>query len=118
MSLPAYFKHIGLAILFVLATVNFTKTTINVIESSKRLDETKEEVAGLQSEKSELEEDLNYKESDEYIEKEARNKLGLVKPGEEVFVVSQVLGETSAVGTASANGEDLSNLQLWFDLFL
>ncbi|OGC47307.1 hypothetical protein A2886_01720 [candidate division WWE3 bacterium RIFCSPHIGHO2_01_FULL_42_13] len=119
MSLPAYLKYIGLTILFAVATVNFTRTTLSVIESSKRLDEAKTEVSGLEDEKANLEKELEYKQSNEYVEKEARNKLGLVQPGEELFVVSQVLGTAAHNEEADVVAKkNLDNLHLWFELFL
>ncbi len=118
MSFPAYLKYVGLTVLFAVATVNFTKTTLNVIQSSKRLDTTKDEVAQLEGQKNALEEELEYKKSDEYVEEEARNKLGLVKPGEELFVVSQVLGTTTHNDQVSTPvDENLDNLHLWLKLF-
>ena len=117
MSLPAYVKYTGLTILFLLATVNFTRTTLDVVESSKRLDEVRGEVAVLEEEKQTLETELDYKKSVEYIEKEARNKLGFVKPGEQVFVTSEVLGSTAhnAFGTRTA---EINVFRMWLDLFL
>ena len=118
MSLPAYLKYIGLSVLFTVATVNFTKTTLNVIESSKRLDETRSQVDSLEKEKVALEKELEYKESDEFVEAEARNKLGLARPGEEIFVVSQVLGSTAHNEESAAVGKrSLDNLHLWLELF-
>lgn len=113
---PAQFKYILLSILFVIATVNFTKTTLQILNSSKRLDILETEVSDLEIKKTRLKNDLEYKKSDEYIEDSARNQLGLVKPGEKLFIFPSVLG-------ASQNGDDIKNLQsrgrsnveLWFD---
>lgn len=117
MSLPAYLKYIGLTILFTVATVNFTRTTLNVIQSSKRLSDTEAQVTALEGEKTALEKDLDYKKSDEFVEAEARNKLGLAKPGEEIFVVSQVLGEAAHKQENVVAESDLDNLHLWLNLF-
>lgn len=117
MSIPAYLRHTALTILFLLATVNFTKTTLNVIESSKRLEETDADVTALEDEKILLEEELTFKKTAEFVEQEARNKLGLVKPGEEVFVTSEVLGDTAHNEGLAANTQDYSNLKLWLNLF-
>ena len=117
MSIPAYVRHTMLIILFLLATVNFTRTTLKVIESSKRLDTTEATVVALEGEKASLEDELTYKESDEYVSIEARNKLGFTQPGEEVFVTSKVLGDTAHNVEKNKTLSEYGNLRLWFNLF-
>ena len=117
MSFPAYVKYIGLVALFLLATVNFTRTTRDVLESSQRLDEIRNEVTVLKGEKIALEGELEYKKSDEFVEKEARNKLGFVRPGEEVFVPSEVLG-TGSYSDFGSNTAEVRVFRLWIELFL
>lgn len=121
MSIPAYLKYIGLTILFAVATMNFVRTTLDVIESSRRLDEMKSDVAGLNDENAKLQEELEYKKSEDFIEGEARNKLGLAKPGEELFVVEKVMGETSHNSNESGllfDNFDTTNVEKWVGLFL
>lgn len=71
---------------FVLAYNSFQKimslrsTSQKVVDAQVRLEKLKEENERLKSE-------LEYKKSDRFVEEEIRNKLGLAKPGEEVFVV-------------------------------
>lgn len=115
MGIPAYIKNLTLAILLTLAAINFSKTTLEVVDSSKRLDELKNQVSSMESEMETLEKDLDYKKTDEFIEQEARNKFGYVKPGEEIFVYPQVLSETTYNNDLYA--EEKSNPQLWFELF-
>jgi len=117
MSIPAYLKYIGLTALFLLATVNFTRTTLDVLENSQRLDEVKEEVTVLEGEKVTLEKELDYKKSVEFVEREARNKLGLVKPGEQVFVSPEVLG-TGPYSEFTDRIAEVDVFGLWVDLFL
>ncbi len=96
MMIPAHVKYILLSILFVLASVNFTRTALEIIDNSKRLDDLSQEIAGLKDEKSSLEESVTYKQTDEYIEEKARNELSLIKPGEKVYVIPDELKNTSA----------------------
>lgn len=120
MSIPAQVKYIVISLLFVLATVNFTRTTLNIIQSSKRLDNLKEEVSSLEEQKASKEAELEYKKSAEFVEEEARNKLSLVKEGEEVFVLSE--GDTKQLkdnvlsAVTRAEDSEVSNAQLWLDL--
>ena len=117
MAVPAYLRNIFITILFVVATINFTRTTLKVVESSRRLDELKVEVGGLEGQKEALEKELKYKKSDVFIEKEARNLLGFVKPGEHLFIVPLSDGEKHTSGNVLGEEEERSNPQLWMDLF-
>ena len=118
MSNSARFKYILLSILFVIATVNFTKTTLQILDSSKRLDVIKTEVSDLEIKKTRLTNDLEYKKSDEYIEDSARNQLGLIKPGEKLFIFPSVLGSSQNSSDSIKNPEagERSNVQLWLDV--
>jgi cell division protein FtsB len=119
MPLPAYVKYIFFSALLILAAVNFTRTTLNIIQRSKRLDELREEVASLESEKVNIKKDLEYRNSTDYIEKEARNKLSLVRPGEHIYISPLALSNMDdGEVLGSKGGEYKSNLELWLELFL
>jgi cell division protein FtsB len=90
MRLPAHLKYIVISILFVLAAINFTRTTLEILKSSKRLDDIKSEVSVLEEKKGNLEESIEYKKSDDYIEERARDDLNLIRPGEKVYVVADL----------------------------
>lgn len=123
MFIPAHVKYIVLSLLFTIATVNFARTTLSIVESSKRLDALKNEVSALEETKVALERELDFKSTDSFIEEEARNKLNLIKPGEEVFVMpvdkssrtitSQVLSATTEVDSVGTQ----SNFKKWVELF-
>jgi cell division protein DivIC len=117
MLIPRYTRHIILAVLFIVAAVNFTKTTLDVMESSKRLDTLRSDVVTLEEKRGRLEEELTYKKTESFIEKEARNKLGLVRPGEQVFVVRNVLGDESYRAGDTVDTGPVSNVRMWIDLF-
>lgn len=79
-----------------------------LLEAEKRLAKAKEENDNLRSE-------VKYRESEFFIEKEARDKLGLAKKGETVVVVPQegVKGEQ----TEADPYQELSNPQRWWKVF-
>jgi len=116
MSMPAQAKYIILSVLFVTAAVNFTRTTLSILENSKRLDNVKGSVAELEARKIHMEEQLAYEKTNEFIEKKARNELNMVKPGEKVFVIPQILGENTE---AKPNKEDgkMTPARAWIELF-
>ena len=129
MAMPAHTKNILLSVLFVLAAVNFTRTALEILENSKRLDGLSQEVDQLEEEKREYTNQVAYKKTDEYVEEKARNDLNLIKPGEKVYVVpsglrevdleSEVMGHKTAAEKLFLGrfGED-SNLMRWLRLFL
>lgn len=114
MSIPAYAKHIFFSVLFIIATVNFTRTTLNIIESSRRLEELKNQVSTLEEDKKSLQSDIAYKSSDFFVEAEARNKLGMALPDEKVFVSENILGLAT---TSNETNKELSALQVWLNVF-
>jgi cell division protein FtsB len=117
MSTPALAKYIIFTLLFTVAAVNFTRTTMDVLQSSQRLDNLKEEVISLEEKRSFLERTLDYKRTEEFIEESARNTLNMIKPGERVFVAPEVLAaSTEGSDMLSKTRENKSNVQLWLEL--
>ncbi|OGC51814.1 hypothetical protein A2W32_02125 [candidate division WWE3 bacterium RBG_16_37_10] len=118
MSIPAQLKYIVLSLLFILAAVNFTRTTLNTLQSSKRLEDLQNEVSVLETEKVGLEQDIAYKKTTDFIEEQARDAINLIKPGEKVYVTSQVLGKSTVSEDAMREPErEKSNPELWVELF-
>ena len=56
-------------------------------EMTKQIDALKKEVQELENNKEAMESSLQQTQTQEFVEKEAREKLGYKKPGEEVAVV-------------------------------
>lgn len=114
------FKYLLGSTLFIFLSVSFVKSSFDVLKSKDRLDEINEEVRVLENEKTEIEKDIEYKKSDEYIEEKARNELNLIKPGEKVYVVmggddpsDNVLSESDV----AQKQDDKSNWYSWYKLF-
>ena len=68
--------------------------------------------------------DYSYYSSDAYIEKIAKQNLGLVNPGEQVIVIPSTSQETAGGATADMTASDdttgikpLSNTQKWWNFF-
>ncbi len=86
MKLPARLKYIILTFLLIGGTLNALATTRKIVKSSRRLNEAEEKVLGLKEEKEKLLEDIKYKRTSDYLEETARDKLNLIKPGEEIYI--------------------------------
>ena len=126
MNFSAKLKYIGLTLLFAIASINFTRTTFEIINSSKRLDTLKGEVLSMEQEKSELEKSIEHKRTDDYVEERARDDLNMVKPGEKVFVVvgsnskkedkdDKNIAKSSSIAKRQTSSEN--NLSKWYRLF-
>jgi cell division protein FtsB len=124
-------KYIALSVLLVIAAINFTRTTLEIIKSSKRLDNIKDEISLLEQEKADLEKSIEYKKSDDFIEKTARNELNMAKSGESVYVISGLSKNDSAAnetGSGVLTGNSVAayqgkpsksrseNLSMWMKL--
>jgi len=129
MAMPAQTKYVVLSILFILASINFTRTALEILENSKRLDSLSQEVGDMEEEKKEYTNSVAYKKTDEYVEEKARDDLSMIRPGEKVYVIPQefkVLDlESKVLGQKSVSqklilgkfGED-SNVAKWLRLFI
>ena len=70
-------------------------------------------------ENKELKEKLEYVDSDEFVEKEARNKLNMSKENEVIVVlpVDKLSQLSQNVNKNKETDEDLANYQQWWHLF-
>jgi cell division protein FtsB len=68
----------------------------------------------LQQEGEALRKKLSQVETEEFIEKEARDKLNMGMPGETIVIIPDTLLATSA---ASGSSKELPNWEKWLKLF-
>lgn len=80
-------KYLVISGIFVFISISLIRSTLDVLGSSKRLTDSNTELARMESKKTQLERDIEYKKTDEYIEERARNDLNLIKPGEKAYVL-------------------------------
>ncbi|HOD01219.1 MAG TPA: septum formation initiator family protein [bacterium] len=120
-------KYIIGTIVLLLVSFGFIKSSFDVLQSKNRLDEINGEVAALDKEKQEIEKEIEYKKTDDYVEEKARNELNLIKPGEKVYVVVEnessggdVLSDISKKGNeedVEATEKKQRNWYSWYKLF-
>lgn len=80
-----------------------------IVDAQKELTRQKQENQSLKSE-------VSYAESKEFIEEVARNKLLMVKPGEQGVLIPQDLVQVIATSSAKENKNE-SNWRKWLKLF-
>jgi len=109
-------RGVGLIILGVWAVLNLGRTTFDIYKKSQRLDELRDRVEELEEERAGLEERLEFVQSPEFIEQEARDKLSMLKLGEHVVLVpsEEGHGEGEAILGVRVEGDAWKQ---WVELF-
>lgn len=82
------FRFLLLAIL-IMAIISLSQRTADLVGRAKKWQEEKKNLAQIEKENEELRAYLDYVESDSFLEKEARNSLGMSKEGEMMIVLPQ-----------------------------
>lgn len=88
-----FVRNLAISVVLLILSVSFVTTTLRVVQKGARLVEAKKELEALQQQKAALEKEAEYRKSSQFIEEEARNKLNMTKPGEEVYLKPKVLGD-------------------------
>src|SRR3990170_8487882 len=98
----------------VILAVNSAKRIHSFSQTSQKVQEAEDRLEALRKENEALKNELKYKESNEFAEKEIRDKLGLAKEGETVVILPK--DENQQVTTD--NGQlTKPNWRKWRDLF-
>lgn len=105
---------VPLMVLFILATVGWALEEYGQRQEEARLNA---EIAQLQQRYAELESQKEYLKSDEYIEKVAREELGLIKAGEKAVLVLPAPPTPTLTPTATPVAKDAaeSGWRRWLD---
>ena len=110
-------RIISITIVLILLFSSITLTK-NIWDSNRKiadLNEIKEEERSLKLENEQLEKELEKSKSKSFIEEVARNKLGLSKPGETLYVVESKPPEEVVDGDTP--DESSSNFESWLSVF-
>lgn len=94
----------------VLISVSFIRSFGRSQEIKKRIKNLESEIALLENDKNNFLQAIEYLKTDFYKEKEAREKFGLQKPGEQVIIVLPPEEEKSVV-------EEKNIIKWWQFLF-
>lgn len=108
---------LGIAILVAsLIAYNLINQISDATKSSERLSQEADNLAQLQAQNKQLKEKLSQIQSDEFIEEQARNKLGLAKAGETVVIIPEERLK-EVLGTTESAQIRLPNWLGWWRLF-
>lgn len=101
-----YKKSLVISAVLLIISIFFISGTLKIAQKSERLIQANKELMALKQEKERLEAEAEYRLSPEFVEKEARNKLNLVKPGEEVYFRPKIMGD-DLLGTQNSGSDAL-----------
>ncbi|RCW52698.1 MULTISPECIES: FtsB family cell division protein [Halanaerobium] len=73
-------------VIAVIAAFNFYQNMAKINHLENQIQKIEAEIAEAEAKNQKLKEQLENSDSHEYIEEVAREKLGLVKPGEKMFI--------------------------------
>lgn len=114
------FKRIGLIIAVSVAifiAYNLLSQILQAVKSSERLTSEAEDLFKLEAKNKELKIKLSQIKSPEFIEKEARNKLGLSKPGETVIIIPDEKIQEVLASSSAKEQKRLPNPLGWLKVF-
>ena len=83
-------SKIVLTLLVIIFSANLAKSVLETRANLGRLDRLKKEVSKLASGVESLKREEEYKKSPEFLEREARDKLGLVKKDEKLLILPEM----------------------------
>jgi cell division protein FtsB len=104
-------------LLSILLIINLTRDIYRLYRVRERIENTGEKLAQVEQENQELKEQKKYYQSDEFLEKEIRDKLQMSKPGEQIVLLPQNIGQKEN-GEEVEEKQEKQTWQKWLELFL
>ena len=96
--------------IFVVAFL-YLRGYLELVRTKYQISVVKREIEVWEERCNELRQQIEYLSSDEYVEKMAREKLGLVKPGETQFIVTDPASAGKPVEVEERPGTDPSKIR-------
>ena len=110
-----------LGLLFLLGLyliVSFSRDLWVLRQKEKEIIQSQLKLEKARVENEALKQELGHVQSEAFIEKEAREKLGMAKPGETVlFLPQEIEGIANFVSFGKNEEKELPNWQKWWKLF-
>jgi len=101
-------------VLIIIASGRESYRNYRVNQEIKNLQRKIEELQKINTELSELE---KYLQSDEFLEKEARLKLNLIRDGEKLVIIKRAEEELSSDEVKPEENKNIPNILKWWEYF-
>lgn len=109
---------LGLVMLvFIVIAYNLTSQIFNTLKSGDRLSEATNKLTQLETENKELKKRLEKVQSQEFVEQQARDKLGLAKEGETIVIIPDEKLDQILEASREAKIVRLPNWLGWWKVF-
>jgi Septum formation initiator len=117
---PPHLTMLVVGVVAVYFIVGFYGKSLDSYRIGQRAAEVHQEIAQLEARIRELQAEVAYVQSDDYVERAAREKLNLARSGDRSVVILR--GQTEALGPpgpppAASPGPSFGHLEEWLDLF-
>jgi cell division protein FtsB len=107
---------LGLCVIVLFAVLlGLAKGSVKNYQINSEIDDLKDDINNLEQKNQELSELIKYLNSSDFIEQEAKMKLGYKKPGEQVVVIAR--DKSNEEKNQAASIEEVSNPQKWWNYF-
>lgn len=112
--------YIAIVIIGVYLIINLGSNITSLWQRQKEVGITQQKLEILKKENKDLKAQSEYFQTPEFLERQAREKLGLVRPGEKQVIIEEgLLASMQAQPNASASGQGWStNWGKWWKLFV
>ena len=110
----------GAVFLGVMAAITLTRNILIISKAHANTDKLKQEIEKIKIDNEQLKQKIEMSASEEFIERQAREKLGLVKEGETVIVLpeEEALRQLSPKFIEEEHNLPDPNWKKWLKLFL
>ncbi|PXV62732.1 Septum formation initiator [Halanaerobium congolense] len=98
-----------IVIIAVIAAFNFYQNITRMTQIENKIKKIEAEIAETEAENKQLQKQIQNSDSKEYIEEVAREKLGLVKPGEKLLIPVESIKEEQGDNQGEENDNDNDN---------
>ena len=107
----------GLLIIFILVIIAAGREGYRNYKINQEIRNLRDKIEVLQKSNEELAEMEKYLQSDEFLEKEARLKLNLIRDGEKLVIIKR--SEEPRLGEVKSEeeNEEIPNIQKWWQYF-
>lgn len=104
-------------VLLILFSIALFREMMRKLEIQNEIKKLESEVTKMQNRNNELSSLIDYFKTDEFVETEGRNKLGLKMPGETVVSVGDYSQTSTSLSEQQTQILSVANWQIWKDYF-
>jgi len=106
-----------LVIILILVVIVLGQESYHYFRTSQQIKGLKNKIEELKTSNEELAGLEEYFKSEEFLEKEARLKLNLTKPGEKLIIIKQIEEDLEEFEQEQGLAKEISNIQKWWQYF-